>query len=272
MGYYGDLHGECIYWEDEVLSMSTAIIRIYTHDGFVIAADGRRLNGRTGAIVGEHESKISRLLHPFGVVCCSFAGAVQLTHKGTNSVGLDFSLETAKMAEAITRERPKSLYHYADRLAAGLCEARDGFESNPLNSGDRASTTYLFLDGFFAGHPKRAKIEIPNGTPRKGKEVFPQELIPGRVEGYGSPHVMRVLFGKNETGKLASYRQKCHTGHTMTLSEAVEVAFNVVKAHCDPEALLIDPEVCAAIGGHIHISTITPQNGFEWVRGLEPKS
>jgi len=272
MGYYGDLHGECIYWEDEVLSMSTAIIRIYTHGGFVIAADGRRLNGRTGAIAGEQEAKLFRLLHPSGIVCCAFAGAVQLTHKGTDTVGLDFRSETVRMAEAITPERPKSLYHYADRLAAGLCEVRDGFESNPLNSADPASTTYLFLDGFFAGHAKRTKIEIPNGMPRKGRAVYPQELVPGRVEGYGSSLVMRVLFGKADTGKLASYRQKCHTRPTMTLSEAVEVALNVVKAHCDPEALRIDPEVCAAIGGHIHVGTITPQNGFEWVPGLEPKS
>jgi hypothetical protein len=42
-----------------------------------------------------------------------------------------------------------------------------------------------------------------------------------------------------------------------------------IQASADPEAAKVD-EYANAIGGHIHMATITPTEGFQWVPGFEP--
>lgn len=251
----------CLDW---VEPMSTAIVRIYTHDGFVVAADGRKMNGLTGAVAGDNEQKVFQVSHPSGSMCCAFAGNVQLTHKGTERVGFDYRVETLRTAEALASIRAKSLFHYTSVLAAELIRSVRTFETNPYTGDD---STHIFIDGFFAGHPKRTKITI-HGQDFDALEVSVQDLYLGKVLGYGSQPIMDVLFGKTEKGQLSSYREKCRTA--TNLSEAIDVALNVVRAHADPVALLIDPHTCAAIGGHIHVGTVTPQTGFGWA--VEPTS
>jgi hypothetical protein len=69
-----------------------------------------------------------------------------------------------------------------------------------------------------------------------------------------------------------------HPEIRVTLSDAVEAGRNYIEACSSPVALEIDKEICQGIGGHIHVATITPTAGFEWLippkreRGCLPKS
>lgn len=49
-----------------------------------------------------------------------------------------------------------------------------------------------------------------------------------------------------------------------SLADAVEAARSYISSCSDPESLAIEPEVCAKIGGHVHVATITPDAGFQW--------
>jgi len=49
------------------------------------------------------------------------------------------------------------------------------------------------------------------------------------------------------------------------LAEAIELARNYIAACASQEGRIIDPEQCMAIGGHIQVAKITPQEGFAWV-------
>ena len=49
------------------------------------------------------------------------------------------------------------------------------------------------------------------------------------------------------------------------LDDLIRQAYVYIKA-CS-----LDPYCLSTIGGHIHIATITPKDGFNWVAGFEPK-
>ena len=75
-----------------------------------------------------------------------------------------------------------------------------------------------------------------------------------------------MLFATMPHDRLPRYRQVCQKGEPTTMEQAIQVALDVIRAHCDPEAHTIDPEICAAVGGRVHIAKVTPHDGFKWVR------
>lgn len=56
------------------------------------------------------------------------------------------------------------------------------------------------------------------------------------------------------------------------LVDMIRQSRSIIDAHKSDEAREIDPQGSGSIGGHIHIATITPIEGFKWVPGFEPKS
>ncbi len=58
--------------------------------------------------------------------------------------------------------------------------------------------------------------------------------------------------------------QKLASGEPLSLLEAQGVATTCIKACDDPAALNIDP-TCNTVGGHLHIATITLEEGFRWI-------
>jgi hypothetical protein len=59
-------------------SMSTAIIRIYTHEGFVIGADGRRRRTGDGAIISDTVQKIFPIEEAGRSLAYAMAGVTQI--------------------------------------------------------------------------------------------------------------------------------------------------------------------------------------------------
>src|ERR1035438_6070716 len=100
MESYGDLRGDYCSSVDSLLfwPMSTAIARIYTQDGFVVAADGRKLNRATGVVASDEAQKIFHLGHQAGEVSCAVTGVAQLvTERGL----FDFGTKASQCAVAI---------------------------------------------------------------------------------------------------------------------------------------------------------------------------
>jgi hypothetical protein len=265
MESYGDIISgdECFPLDALVCpSMSTAIARIYTPEGFVIAADGRKLNRQSGEIASDEEQKVFRLCHHAGDMSCAIAGVAQFAREH----GLfDFGVAAGRAARAIEKRQVTNRYEYSDLLAREICRALEVFSPALLCSGTEPATS-LFLDGFFGGRPMRSKIELTYRIDGIDAQVSPEELVPGKTKGYGSEIIWAMLFATMPHDHLSSYRQVCQMAKPTGVAQATRVALNVIRAHCCPEAMLIDPERCAAVGGHIHIATVTQSDGFKWAR------
>jgi hypothetical protein len=82
---------------------------------------------------------------------------------------------------------------------------------------------------------------------------------------YGSQIVARRIF-ETDDPTFAKYRvPRANDAENVTLGEVAEAAKKYILACADPEVMKLDAEVCAAIGGHIHMAKVTPQSGFDWV-------
>jgi hypothetical protein len=54
-------------------------------------------------------------------------------------------------------------------------------------------------------------------------------------------------------------------GPNPSLKDAEQYVRGYIEACSSPLALELDEAICKGIGGHIHVATITPSDGFRWV-------
>lgn len=242
--------------------MSTAISRVYTPEGFVIASDSRTTINRGEIIDGctkiFHIDKLgARLAYGIG-------GVTNITSPDGATV-FDFASETTYAVEHPPPHR--SWWDYltglGKSLVAPLNEVRTKFGCGFL----APEETSIFMCGFFGKFPKCGRVEFKHGTAKTDVECTIEKL--GNTQEimlYGSVEVFKLL--SNGSARLSRYVNP-RRGETLTLSAGIERARNDVCAHYDPEALKIDRR-CSEMGGPIHIATITPAHGFSWVPGYEP--
>jgi hypothetical protein len=244
--------------------MSTAIARIYTPDGFVVAADGRAYNSDKQKVVSDSVQKIFCINQPSRVLMAyTLAGNVGLAREDSEVI-FDFVTETAKAVETLSPRIPKTVWHYAKTLSDALLQPLALARKALKRETEGEPETWIFLDGYYDGRPKRAHIKFDNQqVPEVGTEP---ELYSGQVLGYGSQEIFRLMA--SDDPRLEAYRTPPRSYDSIRLPEAVEIAKQNVRAHGDPEALKIDPK-CAAMGGRTLIATIT-YDGFKWVPGCEP--
>jgi hypothetical protein len=271
MAFRGDsaLYGDWFSPEQDEFDMATAIARVYTPEGFVVAADGRKINHSNPSDIQDTAQKILPVQSEWVDLACSFAGAVILTDDDTNESVFDFLPETARASQELTARSCQNVFDYAGRwsklINAQLNAAKSTgrFREYPsIRLGDQRGSTIalVYLDGFYEGIPRRLlmrffhedqKLYVP--------EVSPQKLALGRPLLYG-PAPVEALLDRRDP-RLTRYATP--QGTAVSVESGIEICKNFVAACASPEALEIDPQ-CASVGGHIHIATITPDAGFKW--------
>jgi hypothetical protein len=269
MPFFADRYGsvwtpsDCLY----NCSVSTAIARIYTPEGFVIASDGRKSRSDTNAVLSDSEQKIFGIEQPNRRLAYALSGAIQLTHKDTDEILFDYLVEAEAAFQKLALERPKSLYHYTYRAAEEIAEAAERSVApvrDELDASIEGSEAYIFIDGYYDTRPKRTTITFKNHVHGPLETtVITNELYPGRFIGYGSPEVLRLL--NTDDIRFARYHIDAERPEDVTLALAIQMGVNVILAHNDPEAHKIDPKTCAAIGGTIRVAMVTLSQGFQWV-------
>jgi hypothetical protein len=270
VAYIGDRSVKWRRLGSRSIQMSTAIARIYTPEGFVIAADGRKTrSGDPSGIIRDSQQKIFSIEQPGRRLAYAFAGAVELTHRDSDKVLFDFVAETDRAVINLSAKAPRSLWHYAEMLIDALTESINDVRRGPdaLDPSIENSRTHLFISGFYGKHPKSVCIDFINHVQEESEaELNTEEL--SELYQYGSKRVLDLLReGDPSFGTYVTSEQKRKNA---TLHEAVEIACRDIRAQCGPAALKIDERTCSAIGGHIHIATVTFVGGFQWVRGFEP--
>jgi hypothetical protein len=257
--------------------MATAIVRVYNPDGFVIAADGRKMNThRDRSIVSDDTQKVFKIEGPETLAAYAMAGIIELsTDDESDDIVFDLRSEIATAVEYLSSRRTTNLLGYATRLSRivnrQLADAkRSGkirrYPVRPSAIPELGNTiARLYLDGYHNHIPLRVDVRFFHKDQElSNPEILPQGLYPGRPITFGSVLIADQLFGGKDD-RLARF----HKHWTSTLKGGIDMCHDYLAACSSPEGLELD-DGCSGVGGRIHIATITPQGGFNWVKGFEP--
>lgn len=241
------------------IEMSTTIVRIYTAEGFVIAADGRNYSLETKAIVSDSVPKIFGVEEQGRCLVYSLSGTAELTPKGSTEVLVDIIAAIHTVVNNASQNRFKSLWHYVQGLSEQLARLVDDAKWAVIGN---EPATFVFFDGYYDGRPKRAHLKLfyDGQVP----EVSTEELLPGHPVGVGSNEILRVLSDKH--GPLAKYRTPSFDVNPTdrTLLDAIAITRSWTQAHCSREAVDIDPR-CVSMGGDVLMCKLTSQSGQQWI-------
>jgi len=255
--------------------MPTAIVRAYSKDGFVIAADRRFSNFTKRKPISDDRQKV----FPIGnrPLAYSMIGITKLGHRDETieTPRFEFDLAVAKGVQSTSMRDSWSMEHYARKLCwpiyAALRDAVRGGEvgmSFKLPPDDRRGSPIvnLLLDGYVDGRPNRVTVRFYHEDGKVGEpEILSEEVELDKAWFYGSPLVANKFMGDDSA--FSKYRKARPPAHpSMKLSEHISIALGYLESCSSEEGLAVDPE-CWNIGGLPSIATITPADGFQWVPG-----
>jgi hypothetical protein len=267
--------------------MSTAIFRTYTSDGFIIATDGRTRGAEDGTIVSDETQKI----FPIGgstprFLAYSISGMAAIPSLDATEMAFKFIKEINGATQALSSRRYSSLADYTRKAFravhqkledAKLSGRLDYPEAETLDPSEPGSTiARVFVDGYYKGIPSRVKARFfHQHQVLAGLEVVQQELATG-AQWYQGPNkiydLMFRTYGEGGNPMFSAYERRSgslvfHPNQTLRIH--AQMAHAYISVCSGPEALAIDPKVCAGIGGAIQIAIITPKDGFQWVPGFD---
>jgi hypothetical protein len=279
---YGDLGHESVWIPNGGLisiQMPTAIARFYAPEGFAIAADGLKSNLRQPSLSTNDNQKIFEINEPGRQLAYSLAGIIDLS-PDDESDDIVFELLPA-LAESVLKQanqKSKTLFDYARKIATPVNRQlaalkRAGtirrYPIRPSPMAERGHTILrVYFDGYYGGIESRVYVRFYHENQRlSSPDVEREGVSPGGPITFGSTIVSNLLFTTADP-RLARFRKNWDTA---TLAGAVEICQSYIAACSSVEGRDLDNEVCSRIGGHIHIATISPEHGFQWVEGFRPK-
>lgn len=261
--------------------MATAIVRVFTGDAFIIAADGRE-NELDGSVTTDTKQKI----FSFGgnrFLAYAFTGHVGLGPEDGTEVVFDFIDEIGKAAQITSSGRYPTLEKYAKRLGQRVQAELENicskvpikfYDAPSPNPGEAGSTIAdVLIDGYYSGLPSRVNLRFYR---LNGQFVEPDITSPGVVVGGVWQYGSRIVAGLMSARDQRFYNEHALRSPETPLPFSDEMYSGVVHARAYIEACSsdegrrLDPKACSTIGGHIHIASVTQQNGFQWVPGFEP--
>jgi hypothetical protein len=153
--------------------MPTALCRVYTDQGFVIAADGRLYEADLGKPINESMKKVFPIERTGFSAALSYTGRLGITHKKSGLLVLDYAKEALALTEGLNADDYGDLGLYAKTLAGELSQAIRTYTRNePLvfrenQEGTRSAEPgggfaigCLYLDGFYRNAPMQAMLEL----------------------------------------------------------------------------------------------------------------
>jgi hypothetical protein len=252
---------------DYCIPMSTVITWFRTVEGFVIGSDGRNSDAETHQVITDDAQKIFPVERPHVRLAYALAHTIRLG-RAADQVMFDFPTEVPRAFEVLSARRRTDWQLYLRALAKTLSERLNASRNSSGLTLDKPTETYIFLGGYFEKRVKVGHIHFRHGAVSSEAEpyVHPPEF---NAPPFGSEAVFDLISkGDSRFSQYSEPKRK----NVFTLSEAISRAEKDIRAHCDLEALKLDPDRCRGIGGRVQIATVTFTHGFRWVRGFEPVS
>lgn len=244
--------------------MPTSIVRVYTPGGFVVGADGREYNPRTGETRSENVRKVFSVGDSGRTLIYAFSGQNRLRELGAEEENIDVLALVHEAVRGLASSRSKSLWAFASALGSEITEALPKYEPDEL-------PTVIYLDGYYKGHPKRAQITIHhNGehTP----QISSSDPVPGKVDGCGSAIIMKELEHFSESTR--AYHTPVWTSRLLgiDLTAGIELVKSYIGAQCDDQVREMDKKWFDSIGGIGHVCVLHANSQFEWMfRDIQTK-
>ena len=282
------------YWfSDEgvvVVPMSTAIVRIYTKDGFILAADGRGSKAIEKTANRDNEQKVFPMVGKGRALAYAMQGMMSITDLEIKSVVVDLAEIVQDSIEACSKTKSHhNLDWYAHKFAH-LVQQKLTAQINGLPdysfpvvvANDPEIFLQLFLCGYYRGVPSDSIISFRHENHKVTHPDF-HNFIPISPLGiFGSGIVSDLLF-KTKDARFAEFRTDAvrkvaeimmkiapDKWDSLTLEDGVDIATNYIRACDSEEGREVDNQSCSGIGGHIHVAEITEGHGFRWV--IPPKA
>ena len=278
-GWPRALYSDGISIDAKGRKMSTAIVMAYTVLGWVIASDGRETSDDDARIISDNERKIFPIQDRSKTLAYALVGTIS-NDADTGSGAYDLRTEAAREAESIAGRNFETFQEYVNifahhlkkiihkaKMSGRINEYPENL--NHLDPIDRFTIAEILLAGYFRKQPCFAEIKFYHreqviAAPKKRFENY----SPGNAAISGSEKIRFLMINKRD-GRFSRYLKPL--GPDSSLKEAGEFAKGYIEACSDPVALEIDP-YCKGIGGHIHMATVTPSDGFGWLPGYEPEN
>jgi hypothetical protein len=275
------------------------IVRTFTDDGFVIAADGLESGANNPSDRPQGAQKIFPAESQCGTFALSIAGAISIAADDRRGYAVDILDQALESVERLRERRTASLMGYAIRLPGPIHAAmKEAVMSGKLAryptllgraTGERGATIAIItLDGYHNGRRSSVNIQLFHEDGVLAKPyIFPEELETGLHCAYGSEVIGLLLFESGEeveamlktlpeATRLKAQRimdthrpKRMYISDVMTIATAIDRSRRYIEACSDPDAVTLG-EGYDRIGGRIHIATVTPKDGFQWVAGYEP--
>jgi hypothetical protein len=261
-------------------NMSTAIMLIYTDEGFVIASDSRGSGG------GNSERKIFPTHGLRGTGVYAVSGAASFPDCGPIDPFIDIYKKTARKIESetfsdLTVYANKFSHLVGDELHRYLRNWRRQREEEKVQISEglkQEQNVVIHFAWYFNDKPSMSKRKIYYGgegeRPRGvQQEVNIAEPYSGQHCYVGSKKVLNSLLRGSPT--LANFYVpafgKLNNRESVSMEEAKQVAENYIEACKSEEGRKIDPGIGNSIGGPVAIAVVTPPaGGFEWFKEPPP--
>jgi hypothetical protein len=255
-----------------VVAMPTAILRAYATDGFVLAADGLEVDETN------KEEKKKDLQKIFSVGKMAAYCMTGITLRGDRrevdrkTISFNFCSQFAEQIRSANVSGFPSLYEYLRHIGTAVNERliAECRQHEYIHLPDREHIVSVFMDGYHNGKPERVcasfdrKGDVPTVT-------FEDEGANVGSWRYGSPKIAALVDGDSPFRKQYAFDLPAKSKQkSEDLNSFIRQAWTYIKACSGEEAKRrIDPENCLAVGGRIHIATITKSEGFKLVKGFE---
>jgi hypothetical protein len=224
----------------------TAIAYVYTSEGFVVGADGLRVDASTNRDVTHTAQKIFLIKHPNFSGIQAWAGASRLFSLGGEP--FIFSEESEHLMNNLSQISVNSLADYATHLASEIYQRLLAYNGPVIRN-----TSLVSKDQVARG----LLVGSINGRVESAQIMFPHQngflLPPVLREVSEAPTTFCIFSG---SALVWSDLQRSNVSPPTSLAEGTHLIRTYIQRCADKRYEYVD---CRNIGGHIHIAAITSQ-------------
>jgi hypothetical protein len=249
-------------------SKMTAIVVVTAPWGVLMAADGR-MNIDTDT-ENESTQKLFPVIDKARALVYGLAGSVA-TGSSLDNLSFDLRKEFKEQTELMSVYNFPSPNEYVASLVQPITSAINAVkhfpESNGTASNGGSKIATAIFGGCFGPLIFTALVEFSHSGGEATGRITSYREGTGQRICYGSGEIMKIMYDKyfNPLPNSPLFKYSKRLGINPLVSEAKQFATGYIEACCSQEGRSLDSNGCRYIGGHIHVASIKPRSGFQWI-------